>query len=144
MTQKTKNYSKNTSQNINANSDHNIFSKNIAITYHVDADSQDCYKAEKEHLIHQESSHLAIYMLQTIQIQSKNFNLFFDSGCGDLVCKKGAVTILESMGRATKIYDGPLTLSGVGDNKTSCKHGLFSVKLPLYNGKEVNLSGLPR
>ena len=130
------------SKHINANSNHNNFSKNITIAFHVDSDSKDCYGAEKERLKHDEGSNLAIYMLQTIQIQNKNSNLFLDSVYGDLMYKKEAVMILESMGRATKIYDGPLTLSGVGDNKTSCKHGLFSVKLPLFNGREVNLSGV--
>ena len=118
----TKNiYSQNTSKNINANSDYNNFSKHLAIAFHVDADSKDCYGAGKQCLKHEDGSNLAIYMLQTIQIQSKNFNLIFHLGCRDLVCKK------KGMGRATKIYNGALTLSGVGDDKKSCKHGLFSV-----------------
>ena len=39
----------------------------------------------------------AIYMLQTIEIQGKQFNLFFE-------CKKDAVVQLESMGRSSKDY----------------------------------------
>ena len=57
-------------------------------------------------------------MLQTIEVQGKTLNLFFDSGCVNLVCRKEATTKLESMGRATKVLDGPITISGVGDNKT--------------------------
>ena len=81
-------------------------------------------------------------MLQTIQIQGKRFNLFFDSGCGDLVCNKEAVTRLENMGRANKVLDRPLTITGVGDQKIVCENGLYSIKIPLYNGKDVNLSGI--
>ena len=82
------------------------------------------------------------YTCYKLQIQGTKFNLFFDSGCGDLVCRKGAVTSLESMGRANKVLDGPLTLSGVGDNKTVCKHGMYKIKIPLHNGKDINMSGI--
>ena len=81
-------------------------------------------------------------MLQTIQIQGKKFNLFFDSGCGDLACKRDAVSCLQGMGRARKVLDGPLTLSGVGNNKTVCKHGVYNVKIPFHDGRDVNLSGI--
>ena len=63
-------------------------------------------------------------MLQTTEVQGKTFNLFFDSGCGDLVCKMEAITQLVGMGRVIKVLDRPLKISGVGDNKTISKHGM--------------------
>ena len=33
----------------------------------------------------------AIFILQTIEIEGHKFNLFFDSGCGDMVTKKSAL-----------------------------------------------------
>ena len=113
------------------------FSKNIAISFHAGA-----HGADKSSLNSSDDLDIAIYMLQTIEVQGKKFNLFFDSGCGDLVCKKSAVMHLEAMGRATKIFDGPITLSGVGNHKSICDHGVYSVKLPLHNGKDITLSGI--
>ena len=46
------------------------------------------------------------------------------------------------MGRVNKILDGPLTISGVGDNKTISKHGVYNVRIPLHNGNDANLSGV--
>ena len=84
----------------------------------------------------------AIFMLQTIEINGHTFNIFYDSGCGDLVVKKSAIDILLSMGRAKHEIPGPITLTGVGDQKVVCKDGVYSLKLPLCNGQEAVVSGL--
>ena len=42
----------------------------------------------------------AIFMLQTINVGGKNLNVFYDSGCGDIVVKKSAIDSLIKMGRA--------------------------------------------
>ena len=130
------------SKHITWNTEYKEFSKNIGISLHVDAHSPNSYGAENECMSNNDMQDFAIYMLQTIKVQGKNLNLFYDTGCGDLVCRKSAIDILEKMGRANKIFDGPLVISGVGDQKSSCPHGIYSVKLPLANGKEVNLSGM--
>ena len=39
---------------------------------------------------------------------------------------------------------GPITYSGVGDQKGVCHHGAFSVRLPLKNGGNATLSGMFR
>jgi len=120
---------------------HKNFSKNLSIAFHVNPDVKKSYGSQSKSS-NEENLDLAIYMLQTIEIQGEKFNLFYDTGCSDLVAKKDAITTLEKMGRATNIYSGVLTLSGVGDNQTSCEHGLYSVKLPLHDGREVHLSGI--
>ena len=84
----------------------------------------------------------AIFMLQTIRVEGKLLNLFFDSGCGDMVIKKSAVDFLLTIGRARLEFPGPITLSGVGDQKSVCEHGAYSVSLPLQNGRQAILSGL--
>ena len=81
-------------------------------------------------------------MLQTINVQGEHFNLFYDSGCGDLVCKKSAVDKLAALGRAERLLPGPITLSGVGDKKTICKEGVYKITLPLSDGSEATMSGL--
>ena len=81
-------------------------------------------------------------MLQTINIQGNLFNVFYDSGCGDLVCKKSAIDISMSLGKASQEFLGPITISGVGDNKTICNDGVYEISLPLCGGKEAIMSGI--
>ena len=59
-----------------------------------------------------EKRECAVYMFQRIEGNGKEYNLFFDSGCGDLVCKKGATTKLGK--RANREVAGPKQLFGVG------------------------------
>ena len=113
------------------------FSENISIALHVDCESS-CYETKYE----ENTEDFAIYMLQTIEIHGKKLNLFYDTGCSDLVCKKNAVEALSKVGRANQILKGPLPISGVGDKTTICEHGLYNVRIPLHNGSEANLSGI--
>ena len=83
-----------------------------------------------------------LFMLQTITVEGQLFNLFYESGCGDLVCKKSAIDKLVNMGRANQELPGPITLSGVGDKKTVCQDGVYKISLPLEGGKEAVMSGL--
>ena len=59
-----------------------------------------------------------------------------------MVMKRSAVDSLQSLGRAKQEIPGPITISGVGDQKLVCEDGVFSVRLPLGNGRETVLSGL--
>ena len=81
-------------------------------------------------------------MLQTIRIGDKDFNIFFGSGCGDLISRREAVKQLEKMGRANNEVPGSISLTGVGDSKTVCQHGIYKVRLTLHDGKDINISGL--
>ena len=42
---------------------------------------------------------------------------------------------LIGLGKANQELPGPITLSGVGDNKTICQHGVYKISLPLSGGK---------
>ena len=48
-----------------------------------------------------------------INVQGELFNLFCDSGCGDLVCKKSAIDKLIGLGKGSRELPGPIILSGV-------------------------------
>ena len=61
----------------------------------------------------------AIFMLQTITIDGVTLRLFFDTGCGDIVVKKSAMEALKRLGRANQELPGPISLSGVGDQKST-------------------------
>ena len=84
----------------------------------------------------------AIFMLQTIEVRGQLFNLFFDSGCGDMVVRKPVVDCLEKLGRANLEVTGPITLSDVGDQMSVSEHGAYSIRLPLRKGREAILSGI--
>ena len=84
----------------------------------------------------------AIFMLQSIEVEGQLLNLFFDNGCGDMVIKKLAADFLVKIEKARQEFPCPITLSGVGDQKSVCKHGAYSVCLLLKSGRQAILSGL--
>ena len=86
----------------NAGTPYSDFSKNIGISFHV-----GIYKNLND-TKERGQSELAIYMLQPISIGTRNFNLFFDSGCGDMVCKKEAVDSLIKQ-KSKKYYQRSYT-----------------------------------
>ena len=108
-------------------------SKEISISY-----SQNFQNVDSEN----DCSEHAIFMLQTINVDNHLVNIFYDSGCADMVIKKSAVDILLKLGRANLVDPGPIHLSGVGGQKSICEHGEYSVRLPLKSGEEANISGL--
>ena len=59
-----------------------------------------------------------------------------------MVIKKSAIVHLQKVDRAKLELPGPIKLTGVGEQKFTCKHGAYSVRLPLKNGREAVLSGL--
>ena len=89
-----------------------------------------------------ESEESSIFMQQTILIEGKEMTLFYDSGCFDLRCRKGAVDELQKMGRANNEVPGPITITGVGDNKAICQYGIYRLRLNLHDGKDINVSGV--
>ncbi len=70
-------------------------------------------------------------MLRTIVVEGIELNLFFDSQCSDLVCRKSAIDALAGEGLISNVVAGPITISGVGDNRTVSEHGIFKVTLLL-------------
>ena len=61
-----------------------------------------------------------MYILQTISIGNIPYTLFFDSDCGDLLCRYEAV---QNMGqRAVQEFKGPVNLGGVGDVTTKSEY----------------------
>ena len=71
----------------------------------------------------------AIYMLQRIQVGQNQFNIFYDTGCGDFVSRYSAIQRIGK--RATQLHDGPVTLGGVGGVSMQSKYGIYGVQLPI-------------
>ena len=108
------------------------FSKEIKLSFHA-----DCFHT-RESSLEDSVCNRGIYLLQNITVNNNNLTIFFDNGCSDFILSKQAVTLLGSM--ATRQTTESIHLGGVGN--TSIKSsGNYNVKLPLYNGKTVTLSG---
>ena len=119
-------------------SSHCEFSTSISL--HVDEENGS-YKVHGEYNQPDELD-TAIYMLQTIRVDNQDLNIFLDSGCGDMVCRKMPVDWLKNSNRAKRIVRWPLVLSGVGDKKSICEHGRYQITIPLHDGENINLSGI--
>lgn len=117
----------------NSRVEYKDFTKNMTLSFYADA-----YSGRSN----EESKEISIFMLQTILVEGKEMNLFYDSGCFDLCCRKEAVDKLQKMNRANNEVPGPLTITGVGDNKSICQYGIYRLRLNLYNGKDINVSGM--
>ena len=70
-----------------------------------------------------EPTESAVYMFQRIVWDDKKYNLFYDSGCGDLVCRIDAITKLGK--RASQVVAGEKQLFGVSDRVLETKHGIW-------------------
>ena len=81
-----------------------------------------------------------IYLMQRILVDGQSLLVFFDNGCSDFVISKDAVNKLGP--RCNKESSNPVTLGGVGNCKAESKLGMYSVKLPLHNGRQISLSGV--
>ena len=80
-----------------------------------------------------------ICQLQTITIEHQNFTIFYDSGCGDFTSKWSAIQKLGT--RAHQKHSGPINVDRVGGLSTESPFGIYSVNLPLHNGRNALLSG---
>ena len=117
------------------------FSKNIKISFHCDANIASIHTGLESDSGF-DTTGKGIFMFQRISLGNETFNVFYDSGCGDLCVKKSAIDKLVAMGRACQLFPGPIILSGVGDNKTICDHGVYKISLPLPNGENAVMSGI--
>ncbi len=92
-------------------------------------------------VVHEDVEDDAVYMLQRIRVDGEEYNCFFDSGCKKFCSNFNAITRLKK--RATLLTPGPMNIVGVAGMSMSTPHGKYSIKLPLYGGREeALLSGL--
>ena len=109
------------------------FSKEISIGCFVETYHGNQPKIKEEN---------SIFAFQTISVGNFLINLFFDSGCGDLVIRKDCCDKLNSLGRANLECPGPIVVHGVGNQKSICDYGSYSVKLPLNDVENAWMCGI--
>ena len=86
----------------------------------------------------QSNQESAIYILQTIKVNKQDYSLFYDTGCCDMVSRYAAIKSIGS--RAKQESSIPISIGGVGNTEVKSNHGIFQVKLPLFNGSEATFS----
>ena len=113
------------------------FSKEIKLSFHSSGNTYNISTDEEndDSIV----TDRGVYQLQTIKIAEQCYNLFFDSGCGDFVCRHKAIKQLGS--RASLEYDGVINMGGVGGITTQSAHGIYTARLPLSNGKNATMTG---
>ena len=109
-----------------------LFSKDIKLTFHI---NQSCKQQEIP-----SDQEKAIYILQTIKVEQQQYSLFYDTGCSEMVLRYDAIKRIGN--RAIEELPGPISIGGVGNSQVKTKHGIYQVKLPLFNGNEATLSGV--
>ena len=117
----------------NSNSDLPDFAKQIQLSFHCVYTSQPLPSPE-------DCNWDAIYMFQMIKVNGQTFMLFFDNGCGDIVMTHDAVNRLGA--NAKQVFDGMVSLGGVGGVGVESPYGAYEISLPLANGRNAVMSGL--
>ena len=88
----------------------------------------------------QSNQESAIYILQTIKVNNQDYSLFYDTGCCDMVSRYAAIKSIGS--RAKQESSIPISIGGVGNTEVKSNHGVFQVKLLIFNGSEATFSGV--
>ena len=117
------------------NSDLPDYAKSIQVAFHCSHLSHEAYRADAD-----EGSEHGIYMFQWIKVNNEPFLVFYDSGCSDLLITHDAKTRLGY--NATQIYDGTVSVGGVGGCAIESPHGACEVSIPLHNGRNAVMRGL--
>ena len=111
------------------------YSKEIKLVFHSSHRAQSSKNQPQT-----QNDDSAIYLLQKINVNDQPYLIFFDNGCSDFVVRQDAT---EKLGSNSKLeFNGPITLGGVGNVTTESAHGIYSVKLPTYNGNQVTFTGV--
>ncbi|XP_066911762.1 uncharacterized protein [Clytia hemisphaerica] len=109
------------------------FSREIQLSFHVQS-SHVATPSPRDSI-----QNRGIYLLQSIQVNGNQLNIFFDSGCSDFILSEKAVALL---GPHAKLKDNRRTpLGGVG-NMSMKSLGSYYVDLPLHDGRTTTLSGI--
>ena len=117
---------------MNETANKKLYNTSFPASYHVDDDETS----------NPDEPECARFLTQRISIDGQDVNIFFDSGCGDMTCRKSLVDYLTPKCMAKNITPGPLYLSGVNDITSVCPYGRYSLKIPTHDGKMATVSGL--
>ena len=81
------------------------------------------------------------YILQPVPFNEEIFNLMFDNGCQNFVCREAAVDALPDTHKHNT-QPGPIFINGVGGAQVRSDRGEFAIKIPAYDKRPVKFTGL--
>jgi hypothetical protein len=108
------------------------FSKEIQLCFHNDVKIQANLKnsCKNSHVSSLESEDVvtakSLYQLQIINVDGKDYSLFFDNGCGDFVSRYKAITQIGK--RANQEFQGCVQIGGVGGASLNKYHAVYLSK----------------
>ena len=73
-------------------------------------------------------------------MNKQNYSLFYDTGCCDMVSRYAAIKSIGS--RAKQEPSIRISIGGFGNAEVKSNHGIFQVKLSVFNGSEATFSGV--
>ena len=73
-------------------------------------------------------------------MNKQKYSQFCGTDCYDMVSRYAAIKSIGS--RAKQESSIPLSTGGVGNTEVKSNHGIFQVKLPIFNGSEATFSGV--
>ena len=107
-------------------------------TSHLSQCDQDCSSDDGE--LNDENTSTC-YILQPFPFAGTTYNLMFDTGCQTFVSRSSAIDSLPDENKINT-QPGPMVITGVGCQQVESDYGLYTVKLPSYDGTLVNLTGI--
>ena len=70
----------------------------------------------------------------------QQYSLFYDSGCCDMVSSYNSIKAIGD--KAVQELPGPVSIGGAGNTEIKTTHGIYRVKLTLFNGNDTVFSGV--
>ena len=112
-----------------------IHAKEISISFHAAFPSKPAASSGEDSVTDR-----GIYLLQTINVDGKRINIFYDNGCSDLIIKHSVITALGN--HATQTSSKRIQIGGVGETTTESSLGTYSLQLPMFDGNQALLTGI--
>ena len=111
------------------------FSKDLKLTFHTNQQTTN-----SNHEVNISNEEKAIYILQTIKVGQQQNSLVYDTGSCDMVSRYSAIKTVGD--RAVQEVPRPISIGGVGNVEIKTTHGIYRVKLPLFNGNDAVFIGV--
>ena len=73
-------------------------------------------------------------------MEQQHYSLFYDTGCCDMFSRYESIKSIRK--RPSKEFPEPVMLGGIGNAQVISTHGIYQVKLLLFNGNDAVLSGV--
>ena len=111
------------------------FSKDLKLTFHTNQQNTN-----SNYEVNTSNEEKTIYILQTIKVGQQQYSRFYETGCCNKVSRYNAIKTIGD--RAVQKLPGPISIGGVGNAEIKTTHGIYRVKLPLFNRNDAVFKGV--